>query len=91
MVEFDDSEEEGNSPGAGAAGKKGGKDPTQAVKDLMKLARGKLDNTKKQLDANSDKVQLLKSEFKTLKRQNVHLAKQQQGAIQELEAGLTTK
>mmetsp|Transcript_17635 Transcript_17635/g.44019 ORF Transcript_17635/g.44019 Transcript_17635/m.44019 type:complete len:88 (-) Transcript_17635:251-514(-) len=87
MVEFDEDDE----PVPVKDNGKKGKDPTQAIKALMQTARTKLETTKSQLDANSEKVQLLKSEFKTLKRQNLHLAKQQQGAIQELEAGLTAK
>ncbi|CAD7957160.1 unnamed protein product [Amoebophrya sp. A25] len=83
-VEFDDDDED--VPQQALAGNK--KDPMQAVKALMGTARTKLDAMRAQLDANSEKVQLLKSEFKTLKRQNAHLTKQQQGSLQELESGL---
>merc|ERR1712118_594397 len=67
------------------------KDGEAEIKALIAKARGKVDSIQEKIDENAGNLKQLKDEFRQLKRQQNHLAREQQSSINLLECGLASR
>eukprot|EP00746_Dinoflagellata_sp_MGD_P070763 gnl/MRDRNA2_/MRDRNA2_28924_c0_seq1.p1 gnl/MRDRNA2_/MRDRNA2_28924_c0~~gnl/MRDRNA2_/MRDRNA2_28924_c0_seq1.p1 ORF type:complete len:101 (+),score=34.59 gnl/MRDRNA2_/MRDRNA2_28924_c0_seq1:64-366(+) len=66
------------------------KDAEAEIKALIAKARAKVDGIQEKIDENAGSLKQLKDEFRQLKRQQNHLAREQQSSINLLECGLAS-